>query len=268
MSCDAGQDFQSKVIELDRQICQASCEYNAREATAEERAEYYKRRNALYSQRKYYKRKIRQEGLFSEKQRLEEKNNTLRDENKALESALAWAKAQVAQYEQSIRCTNNSTNNEQSSLILSLLQKLQRASVETPQQIQNIAFNPPIQLPGNNPLDVSSTAQLLCAVQGALHQQHNVNSFSHDPMQNMRLSPSSDTSTLLSAILSGQIATSRPCGWIPEAPQVSAPLFSHPSQDRGNTDAATLRVLLQMLGNRWTWIESSLFFVSDAIGNY
>jgi hypothetical protein len=97
--CGDNVDYAAKIKELDKVIQAAFIDFNAQEATEEKKEEYFRKRNALYSQRKYYRRKLKITALLREQKSLELKNSEVKVENKLLETVLAWATEQVHMHE-------------------------------------------------------------------------------------------------------------------------------------------------------------------------
>ena len=67
--------------------------------TEEEIAEYIRKRNAIYSKRKYYKRKLKLESLVNSKDSLETQNKRLKAENERLENLYMRARNEAAAQE-------------------------------------------------------------------------------------------------------------------------------------------------------------------------
>ena len=91
----SNEDYAAKIAELDKVIEASVNEYNSRSSTREEKEEFLRKRNALYSQRKYYRKKLKVDNLIAERDSLEQKNAALRTENGVLEKTLTWATHQV-----------------------------------------------------------------------------------------------------------------------------------------------------------------------------
>ena len=89
----------SKIGELDEVIDAIVTDANSRVLSNAEKREYLRKRNALYSQRKYYRKKLKKHQLTAEKASLEQKNVHIKIENALLENAIAWANKQVELHE-------------------------------------------------------------------------------------------------------------------------------------------------------------------------
>lgn len=96
----------SRILELDREIESSLRQYQRSAKTNELTKEYHRRRNALYSQRKYYKKKYLMNDFRRDKKALEDKNAALRQANKELEGLLGQARDIVGKYERSELQTN------------------------------------------------------------------------------------------------------------------------------------------------------------------
>lgn len=92
--------YQAKIAKLDREIQNALKEYRKSTKTSGERDEYCKRRNAMYSRRKYYKRKYLANEFLRDKRFLQERNAALKAENTTLETLLKLAQEQARYYDE------------------------------------------------------------------------------------------------------------------------------------------------------------------------
>ena len=70
-----------------------------RGSTEKERTDFNRKRNAVYSKRKYYRKKLKVESLMSSKERLATENSTLKLENRRLESLYEKARQEVLSIE-------------------------------------------------------------------------------------------------------------------------------------------------------------------------
>jgi hypothetical protein len=86
---------EKKILELDREIKESLRLSKEGEQSQKAIEEYHKKRNAFYSQRKYYKKKYLMSQLLEDQKFLEEKNAAMRAENEQLESILSWATKQA-----------------------------------------------------------------------------------------------------------------------------------------------------------------------------
>lgn len=90
--------YKARVIKLDEQIKIALTEFRMSSRTADQRDAYHRQRNAMYSRRKYYKRKYLTHEFERDKKYLQERNAALRANNKTLETLLCLAEDQVKYY--------------------------------------------------------------------------------------------------------------------------------------------------------------------------
>ena len=93
------ENYAAKIMELDQEIEDLVGRSSLHEGKEEERNEFYRRRNALYSQRKYYRKKMRIERLETERDILIVKNANVRSQNETLERMVRWATETVQVYE-------------------------------------------------------------------------------------------------------------------------------------------------------------------------
>jgi len=96
---DDEEDYSARLQQLDTDIDNALANWKKCSQTDKERLQYERRRNALYSQRKYYKKKVMVKALQGQMAKLESKNRQVQAQNESLEALLSWAKLQVERYE-------------------------------------------------------------------------------------------------------------------------------------------------------------------------
>ena len=107
----------SKIEELDEVIDAIVTDANSRVLSSAEKREYLRKRNALYSQRKYYRKKLKMHQLTTEKASLEKKNALINIENALLENAIAWANKQVELHENQVSTSTSGPANSYSLLM-------------------------------------------------------------------------------------------------------------------------------------------------------
>jgi len=91
------EDYAEKIKELDKTIQDAFIQFNSQRGEVKEtKEEYFRKRNALYSQRKYYRKKLATRNLYEDRKALREINAELKAQNESLEKLHAWATEQVA----------------------------------------------------------------------------------------------------------------------------------------------------------------------------
>lgn len=84
-----------RIRDLDGHIKQALREYQGSNRSPADRQNYIRKRNALYSQRKYHNQKLTMSKLDREIQGIKAVNTALSTQNKHLEQYLVWATAQI-----------------------------------------------------------------------------------------------------------------------------------------------------------------------------